>query len=39
MIRDDVMDSSETAHTARWSPDAAADGGGAWVCSRLPGGS
>ena len=32
----DVMTSAETRHVARWSSDAAADGGGAWVVSWLP---
>lgn len=36
-ILDDRMISDQTWHTARWRPEAAADGGGAWVCDRLPG--
>ena len=31
------MADSENGHHAEWRPDAAADGRGAWVCSRLPG--
>jgi hypothetical protein len=31
-----LMTSDATSHVAEWSPDAAADGGGAWVVSWLP---
>jgi hypothetical protein len=31
-----VMTSDLTRHRAEWRPDTAADGGGAWVCTRLP---
>lgn len=33
---DTLMTSNATPHTARWRPDAAADGQGAWVVSWLP---
>lgn len=36
-IYDELMITDQTPHTARWSPDAAADGNGAWVVSWLPG--
>jgi hypothetical protein len=36
-ITDERMVSDTTYHTAEWRPDAAADGTGAWVSSRVPG--
>lgn len=35
-ITDTLMSSDLTGHSARWSPDAAADGQGAWIVSWLP---
>jgi hypothetical protein len=35
-IGNDLMTSTKTQHVARWSPDAAADGQGAWRVSWLP---
>lgn len=35
-ITDDLMTSTETPYTARWSADAAGDAQGAWVVSWLP---
>lgn len=35
-IGDGLMTSAKTRHVAQWSPDAAADGQGAWRVSWLP---
>lgn len=35
-ITDELMTSARTSHTAQYSPEAAADGQGAWVVSWLP---
>lgn len=37
IITDTLMSSNTTPHTAKFHPDAAADGNGAWVVSWLPG--
>jgi hypothetical protein len=35
-ITDDLMTSDQTRHSAQWRPAAAANGRGAWVCTRIP---